>query len=54
MTGMTSLEFRAEFFDGFSHVQSNNSVGNFASAQFGQAISSRSPRIGQLALKFFF
>jgi hypothetical protein len=54
ITERTGLEFRAEFFNIFNHAQFNNPVGDFASASFGEVTSVRSPRIGQLALKFNF
>jgi hypothetical protein len=49
-----SVEFRAEFFNIFNHAQFNNPVGNFSSSAFGQVISARDPRIGQLALRLNF
>jgi hypothetical protein len=47
-----SVQFRAEFFNVFNHVQFNNPNGNFGSSLFGLVTSARSPRIGQLSLKF--
>jgi len=47
-----AVQFRAEFFNLFNHTQFNNPNGNFNSSQFGLVTSARSPRIGQLSLKF--
>ena len=63
-----NLEFRLEFFNVFNHTQFGNVQGNFnAPTQqvtsgagttvvptFGQILTARDPRIGQLALKFAF
>jgi hypothetical protein len=45
-------EFRAEFFNAFNHAQFNNPGGNYTSSTMGVVTSARSPRIGQLRLKF--
>jgi hypothetical protein len=54
VTERVSIEFRAEFFNVFNHVQFNNPVGDFSSSNFGDITSARDPRIGQLALKVHF
>ena len=55
ITEGTSLEIRAEFFDAFNHAQFSTVQSDFAnSAEFGDVTSARSPRIGQVALKFNF
>ncbi|HUS05173.1 MAG TPA: TonB-dependent receptor [Bryobacteraceae bacterium] len=46
-----SLQFRAEFFNGFNHAQFNAPDMNINSAFVGQVRSARDPRISQLALK---
>jgi Carboxypeptidase regulatory-like domain/TonB dependent receptor len=51
----TSLEFRAEFFNAFNHVQFlrvDNS--GFLSPTFAQVISDRGPRLIQFGLKLYF
>jgi len=53
-TERISAEFRAEFFNVFNHAQFNNPSGNLASGSFGKVTGARDPRIGQLALKFYF
>ena len=50
----TKLEFRAEFFNIFNHANFMNPVTNIYSGQFGQIISTRDPRIIQLALRLSF
>ncbi|HYM11195.1 MAG TPA: carboxypeptidase regulatory-like domain-containing protein [Bryobacterales bacterium] len=47
-----SVQFRAEFFNMFNHAQFNNPGGNFTSGTFGRVTSAKSPRIGQMSLKF--
>lgn len=50
-----SIEFRAEFFNAFNHVQFlrvDNS--GWISPTFGQVISDRGPRLIQFGLKFYF
>ena len=54
VTEGTSVEFRAELFNAFNHAQFVAPVGDFANASFGEVTAARDPRIGQLALKFFF
>jgi hypothetical protein len=50
-----SLLLRMEFFNIFNHTNFMNPVGNITnSGQFGQVISSRHPRIGQIAAKVVF
>jgi hypothetical protein len=50
-----SLLLRVEFFNIFNHTNFINPVGNITnSGQFGQVISSRDPRIGQIAAKVVF
>jgi len=49
-----SVEFRAEFFNAFNHTQFSLPSGNQSSAGFGRVTSARSPRIGQVALRFAF
>ncbi|WP_446744092.1 TonB-dependent receptor domain-containing protein [Silvibacterium acidisoli] len=50
-----SLMIRGEFFNIFNHTNFINPVGNITnSGQFGQVISSRDPRIGQVAAKITF
>jgi hypothetical protein len=53
-TERISAEFRAEFFNVFNHAQFNNPSGNLSSGSFGKVTGARDPRIGQLALKFYF
>ena len=49
------VPLRVEFFNIFNHTNFNNPVGNISNAsQFGQVISARDPRIGQIAAKFVF
>jgi len=54
ITERMSAEFRAEFFNVFNHAQFGNPSGNLASGSFGKVSGAREPRIGQLALKFYF
>ena len=54
LTESKSLEFRAEWFNTFNHVQFMSPVGNIDSETFGLVTAANNPRIGQLALKFFF
>jgi len=49
-----SAQFRAEFFNVFNHAQFLNPTGNIDSSSFGQVLTARDPRIGQLALKILF
>jgi hypothetical protein len=54
ITERTSLEVRAEFFNIFNHAQFQNPSGTFGSATFGDVTGANAPRIGQLAMKFYF
>jgi hypothetical protein len=54
LTESKTLEFRAEFFNAFNHAQFDGPNGNINSGTFGLVTGARSPRIGQLALKFNF
>jgi hypothetical protein len=55
VTEGTSLEFRAEMFNVFNHVQFLNPSGDYGSlSSFGVVSGARDPRIGQGALKFVF
>jgi hypothetical protein len=54
ITERMSAEFRAEFFNVFNHAQFGNPSGNLSSGSFGKVTGARDPRIGQLALKFYF
>ncbi len=63
ITSTTSAEFRVEFFNVFNHAQFNGTGsvdGNFndgfisKGGTFGKVTSAGDPRIGQLAVKFFF
>jgi len=53
ITERVALEFRAELFNAFNHVQFQNPDGDVAGS-IGQVTSARDPRIGQLALKLSF
>jgi hypothetical protein len=56
------LQFRAEFYNAFNHTQFRSvdstarfdPQGNQVNGQFGQAITSRPPRLIQMALKLYF
>ncbi len=48
------IQFRGEFFNVFNHAQFLNPNGNFSSSLFGYVTAARSPRIGQMSLKFLF
>jgi hypothetical protein len=55
--GSRALEFRAEAFNLFNHVQSFGAAaveGNISSTTFGQAVSALTPRLLQLALRYRF
>jgi hypothetical protein len=54
ITEGTSLEIRAEFFNIFNHAQFQNPSGTFGASTFGDVTGANAPRIGQLALKFYF
>jgi hypothetical protein len=49
-----SLEFRAEFFNAFNHVQFLNPDAQGFSSTFGQVSQTRGPRLIQFGLKFYF
>jgi hypothetical protein len=49
-----SLQFRAEFFNAFNHVQFNNPDGSINDSTFGVVSSAGNPRIGQVAVKLIF
>jgi hypothetical protein len=49
-----SLEFRAEFFNAFNHVQFLNPDAQGFSSTFGQISQTRGPRLIQFALKYYF
>jgi hypothetical protein len=48
------LQFRGEFFNAFNRVNLGNPNTNAGTAQFGRITSAGSPRVIQLALKFYF
>lgn len=50
----TKLELRAEFFNTFNHANFVNPVSSITSPQFGQIITTRDPRIIQLAARLTF
>jgi len=54
LTESKTLQLRGEFFNAFNHAQFVNPTGNFLSGTFGVVTGARSPRIGQVALKFLF
>lgn len=54
ITERTRAEFRAEFFNVFNHANFNNPQGNINNRNFGRVTTARDPRIGQLAVKFYF
>jgi hypothetical protein len=54
LTETKSFEFRAEWFNIFNHAQFQSPNGNINSAAFGLVTGANQPRIGQLAVKFFF
>ncbi|HXN29755.1 MAG TPA: carboxypeptidase regulatory-like domain-containing protein [Candidatus Acidoferrales bacterium] len=49
-----SVEFRAEFFNAFNHVQFFNPNTAGGSGTFGQITTDRNPRLIQFGLKFYF
>lgn len=53
-TETKSLEFRAEMFNAFNHVQFYSPDGNGYSGTFGQVTSDRGARVMQFALKLYF
>src|SRR5579872_5706139 len=54
ITERNQLEFRGEFFNAFNHAQFLNPDTHGFSGTFGQITNARSPRIIQLALKYYF
>ena len=48
------IEFRAEFFNVFNHVNFGNPNGNIGSANFGRITTTDDPRLIQFGLKFVF
>lgn len=57
ITERAKIEFRAEFFNAFNHVQFLNPSGSSANGRttkFAQITQNRDQRIGQLALKLIF
>jgi hypothetical protein len=48
------VQFRAEFFNAFNRANFNNPATTVNSGSFGNIVSARDPRIGQLALKLRF
>jgi len=49
-----TIEFRAEFFNVFNHVNFGNPNGNIGSANFGRITTTDDPRLIQFGLKFQF
>jgi hypothetical protein len=54
ITESKSVEFRAEFFNAFNHVQFLNPDTNGFDGTFGQISQDRGPRLVQFALKFYY
>ena len=54
LTESKSFQFRFEFFNIFNHTQFMNPNGNINSGAFGLVTQARDPRIGQVAIKFYF
>jgi len=54
ISGRGKIQFRAEFFNIFNHVNLNNPNANVSAAAFGTINGAGDPRIGQLALKILF
>ncbi|MGH9445303.1 MAG: TonB-dependent receptor plug domain-containing protein, partial [Terriglobia bacterium] len=54
LTERFNLQFRAEFFNVFNHVNFNNPTASVSSGGFGTISGAGDPRIGQLALKLTF
>ncbi len=55
VTELTSLEFRADFFNLLNHASRDNPVSDITNPSFGKILSfSSSPRIVQLAMRFHF
>jgi hypothetical protein len=54
LTETKSFEFRAEWFNIFNHAQFGAPNGNVNSSIFGLVTYANAPRIGQMAIKFYF
>jgi hypothetical protein len=54
ITERVTTQFRAETFNVFNHTNPDSISSNFSSGLFGQVLSTRDPRIMQLALKIYF
>jgi hypothetical protein len=54
LTESKRLEFRAELFNAFNHVQFGLPQGNILNSSFGFVTSANAARIGQFAVKFYF
>jgi hypothetical protein len=55
LTESKSLQFRAEFFNAWNHTQFGSPQGQISNnPTFGVITGANSPRIGQVAMKFFF
>jgi hypothetical protein len=54
ITESTRMELRFEFYNLFNHTQFLNPNNNINSANFGRVTSARTPRLIQLAAKFYF
>jgi hypothetical protein len=55
LTESKSLQFRAEFFNAWNHAQFGSPQGQISNnPTFGVITGANSPRIGQVAMKFFF
>ncbi|MBV8478148.1 MAG: hypothetical protein JOZ36_15930, partial [Acidobacteria bacterium] len=54
LTEARYFQFRADIFNLINHTQWVNPDGNFSNTTFGQILSTREPRLVQLALKFYF
>jgi hypothetical protein len=54
ITERLTIQFRAEFFNVFNRANFNNPGTTVSAGGFGNILSARDPRIGQLALKVVF
>jgi hypothetical protein len=54
LTEAKYFQFRADIFNLANHTEWVNPDGNFSNTTFGQILSTRDPRLVQLALKFYF
>jgi hypothetical protein len=54
LTEAKYFQFRADIFNLVNHTEWVNPDGNFSNTTFGQILSTRDPRLVQLALKFYF